>query len=1596
MFTLRILVLLSTLIYHSLQAVTLTFASSSPSNSHFKGNRGVYNQNPSQHFYLFTYYSIPVFPQPGPYSYFTKAYKPDGTELGSIANSGPNPEDVVLTATDRFVILPKTNAKYLFGIQSVTTSAVGFVQLGYSGNSHSLQFSSSVADSSTTYVYSGYFEDGALYLLSLGITKITRVDSTNLAAAPLSQTLYTSKFCNSLNWGPSGVLLAVLSGTLEFVEKTALTSIKKFDDINLGFSLAVDDSYPNIAYVGSKLLAANFVGKVDLSSTTFSFLGQAIYGTTMYSSNLVKSKMFRVVIAHASLFPQLVGIIDIDNMVVTDQILLDIEPSPFSFTLGIFASRTHPIGMIDKTNNRFSIYNAVFDYCATSNQHPCTSCLAGRYLDSTTDPNNNCLKTSEFPPQYGINGNTISPCLSGCLSCTNNYIACTACDNANGFYLDPLDSKCYTVNTMPDSRGLDIPSNLVAACSTQYCLKCAADRTVCTSCQASYNLYSNVCFQCPVGMLFQPSNSQCVANTVDGYGATPTSNYKIVGQCEVASCRLCRNDTSACVSCYDPYLYNSANSSCVLNTIDGFGATPDSNFTLMGQCATANCRVCRNDTSACVSCYDPYLYDPTNSSCILNSVDGYGATPGSNYTLLGQCEKPNCKLCRNDTSTCVSCNSPYLYYSVNDSCVYNNQDGYGATPESNFTLMGQCKTSNCRLCRNDTRSCVSCYSPYLYYAINDSCILNNVDGYGAVPFSNFTIIAQCETPNCKICRNDTRACLGCEAPYYSNPSTSSCTLNNVEGYGIDKSSLYNALGKCRTTSCSDCFLDSATCEACIGSEYSLINDTCTKLLYNRLILVNSPYKYDQIYQKFYFTFNAEIEGVANIDTRLKWTLRKEEDNTLINTDSITIKFTQISKTTFAGTLSTSSPISIEPSRLEISSKNTTDVVFRNVTHKFYPSDTIPVNGVAVSSLSNTAIIFADIASTVFKTTTFFGLASFQTSGGGSKGIMTLIRIIDAVDFTHYLAGIRVIKADNFVHLLDTNVLEIFRNIFETEDSLLRCVPGENFARESVSCSFLNNEGSEMITIMIFVAFFLAVLTFDLISKLIKKLYFKKIGTLLDILLWLPKRLFTASLVVTLIEGSQIEMFRNAALSLANYNATVGMLYSNLASVGILMLYTFYGWMLLTYIGRLQTKNNVKSNQISSNLEPQINLKSNSKKVVRDQLTLKAGGTKGIINQIAVKKDEEKSSKENNAAKDKSMVSLEAIVGVTFEDFRKPRSVDSKVYLCFPIFIMIKNLLSQTAIVVCYPSWKTQLTIMLLCEVSYILLIIILKPFESKYKQVFEISTASTIALILIANMALDFQGESISFLDRETYYGYTLIGLYSLAILMGVIPVVIDTVFSVFIAFKAVKSFCQSKESLKSKKRVAPRLDSEVPSVQLNLSTKNVTIPRSSLSPGKMSLHSNLQKFLFSGGEEAKLKKDNESLKFRLQSTKEEKFGNDVKNSSRSPVDSPEVTELSGPLSALGSPDRTGLRKPRASARFLSPIKSSRFKSRGSVSLQKTPLQIRPIRTYHNTIVNKTYSQRTPLHNKAQKEVNAVMKNPFFTVLPPENQNEEQRLIQKS
>jgi hypothetical protein len=163
-----------------------------------------------------------------------------------------------------------------------------------------------------------------------------------------------------------------------------------------------------------------------------------------------------------------------------------------------------------------------------------------------------CILGSTLTPGKGRNllNGQVSPCsLVGCLFCHADHTICKRVDclAANDQWLDELSNICIPKGNIPPGKGPNLALGTVVNCASAACKDCGTDYLLCTKCDvaAGFWLYENICHQkTSFGSLPRK-------DTTVGLGV----NYEfgIVAPCTISNCSNCADFFGLCAQCNSGY-----------------------------------------------------------------------------------------------------------------------------------------------------------------------------------------------------------------------------------------------------------------------------------------------------------------------------------------------------------------------------------------------------------------------------------------------------------------------------------------------------------------------------------------------------------------------------------------------------------------------------------------------------------------------------------------------------------------------------------------------------------------------------------------------------------------------------------------------------------------------------------------------------------------------------------------------------------------------------------------------------------------------------------------------------------------------------------
>ncbi|KAM3127649.1 hypothetical protein pb186bvf_020246 [Paramecium bursaria] len=425
---------------------------------------------------------------------------------------------------------------------------------------------------------------------------------------------------------------------------------------------------------------------------------------------------------------------------------------------------------------------------------------------------------------------TTTPCQNGyywtsqsCMQCqqvTGGYCSCTSYQGCSsitcnsGYYntgtaTSPSCGQCPTGCT---SCGLNTSSNALvcSACSASYSLlgglcvsnqNCATFNTqtgICTTCATGYyfnwnfqqNVQQSLSFTQSTYYSYLPkfctacssNTAGCISCDQSGYCLQCSSNYYLAQSGQTTSCTQCGSNCATCSS-----------TGCL--TCVATAANPSGN----------TCTTCTSQISGCQTCsYSSSTY--TCSAC----APGYFLA--NNQCSQCQATLSNCSVCASAT-TCQTCATGFLL-NTNGNC---------------YQCQPNCSTGGCSFVSGTTQTtCTICSSTY--YGVSNSLYTgsstlspNAIATYQVSGSTTGTFIS------CELCSDNTSQWAQCAGPNDSPSMTTLQPTQCVDNWFLITSSSGNTC--VQYSSSNTCLtLTSATsntsCQACLGSTYILVSNTC--------------------------------------------------------------------------------------------------------------------------------------------------------------------------------------------------------------------------------------------------------------------------------------------------------------------------------------------------------------------------------------------------------------------------------------------------------------------------------------------------------------------------------------------------------------------------------------------------------------------------------------------------------------------------------------------------------------------------------------------------------------------------------------------------
>lgn len=350
----------------------------------------------------------------------------------------------------------------------------------------------------------------------------------------------------------------------------------------------------------------------------------------------------------------------------------------------------------------------------------CSFCNPLGYFPATTYPTTSCTACTSLC--------TACTDLLTCTTCINNLVvisgACT-CNSGASLFLDPTTKTCLACGTVIFNCQICNPATSPVSCTTcltgtypsadrltcypcpSICSACSSN-TVCSACEAGYDLVSNAC-------VCGSACTNCQGNSTVGLCASCTYSAFTCLSCSVGyyltapnTCTLCSSTWPncaectgvACLACTSPFIIGASGCDCN-NTAGLYLST------------TSTCLTCSAVISQCTTCVNSGA--TTCSAC----ANGFYL---ANALTCSPCAG-NCLTCTTNSNHCLTCLVTYIMVSPNTcDCDFANQYYYNPSTggcSSCTALIPHCQT--CTPYLTNQAQCSTCDNYYYWDAGTSSC-----------------------------------------------------------------------------------------------------------------------------------------------------------------------------------------------------------------------------------------------------------------------------------------------------------------------------------------------------------------------------------------------------------------------------------------------------------------------------------------------------------------------------------------------------------------------------------------------------------------------------------------------------------------------------------------------------------------------------------------------------------------------------------------------------------------------------------------------------------------------------------------------------------
>jgi hypothetical protein len=527
-----------------------------------------------------------------------------------------------------------------------------------------------------------------------------------------------------------------------------------------------------------------------------------------------------------------------------------------------------------------------------------------------------------------------------------------------------------------------------------------------------------------------------------------------------------------------------------------------------------------------------------------------------------------------------------IFYTCAGSTTLNSYQ-YPATPNaavslSHYILSGGIKSSSdmYRVVRGPTLRGTEVYFMYPWQistSSNDIFLgLNFVSIAGQTCVSTYGGGGKCRT------------CASGRYLYSQGPATSCIYPEQILAptFGADKAD--SSVVNCLDSNCFDCQLDNTICTICQPGNFYDPNGMCNP----PPVLTNYSH-FDTNTKRFELQFNASFVDLTKLSV-LSFTLK----DILGQLEPCAVQDLAIDPTnnTVSGTLIRMYPqypaqlaigncpylfngipvnnafIDINPSQLSqaivAKSQNT------EVNDKWSSTST---SNAALGVTVGTSLAIGSMAAVSASVTATGGAAvgsaaATSAVGASSSGLASFVKLFSNIDYLLLVDSIRIKKAEKFLVYFRGQILDIIPNPFQTPESAVRCFAASSFQREGISCSVLNNYGSEYTAIAGIATISIALIYFWRFLKRERKssdsVSLEKSSSYRRTISFTEAAVsgvFSLEALAALLEGSSIEGVRWSMVTLTFPSISEHMQIARIIAILTILFYSFLGVLMYTYL-----------------------------------------------------------------------------------------------------------------------------------------------------------------------------------------------------------------------------------------------------------------------------------------------------------------------------------------------------------------------------------------------------------------------------------------------